>query len=791
MAGTARARRTDLAAGHGTTIALSILAAATTWLTLTAWRGFVEEPSSYLGRLALLALVVAALGAVLRSTSLARPLVALVQTVVVTALVSQQIAGTPIPLGGASAEISNALTTAIDAARLYQAPVSAEAPPVWPLIVVAGALFLLIVDTVACTYRHVPAAGLALLAIYSVPSGLIDAGPDWRSFVAAAAGFLALLHIDARGHTLVWGRMVGDPASRNGLARPVRDAARASTWTIGVTATALALVLPTFIPVLAVDVFEFGGSGGNGDIRIRKPLVDMRRDLERGEEVPLIRFTTDDPSPSYLRLAVLNRFTGDEWSSGDRDVDGDNLADGELPRPPGLSSTVPVREYRYDLTISEDLDSTWLPTTFPAKAVYAAGDWRYDPTTLDFLSADDDLDTKRMQYSVTSLDPDYGADGRWFGDAASGAVPDELLDAPGVSNAVRDLARAVTEAGGNDYERATLLQRWFREDGGFTYDLRAAPNGTGNDTLDHFLSAEGRVGYCEQFASAMAVMARSLGIPARVAVGFLKPTNYTDGTWEYTSHDLHAWPELYFADAGWVRFEPTPADRAPDVPPYSRSDIDSGGFPEPSAPTTSASASSGGSDPTAPERRPEQDRAEPDTTADDAAAQEDGGIHPLVVVACLIAALLVLLLLIGPPLLRGRHRRAGLHGGPEEIWTELRATVRDLGASWPEGRSPREVGVVLAGQLGDPTAPPDPDIERPRTGPSAAPAAADALERIVDRVERTRYARDGSPAAGGVATLAPPSLADDAHLVITALEAGVTARARRRARWMPRSIWRH
>ncbi|MGM3293757.1 transglutaminase-like domain-containing protein, partial [Escherichia coli] len=84
--------------------------------------------------------------------------------------------------------------------------------------------------------------------------------------------------------------------------------------------------------------------------------------------------------------------------------------------------------------------------------------------------------------------------------------------------------------------------------------------GNGGDELEEFLTddEDGRTGYCEQFASAMAVMARSLGIPARVAMGFLEPTEEGRGQWVYSTDDLHAWPELYFAGQGWVRFEPTP-----------------------------------------------------------------------------------------------------------------------------------------------------------------------------------------------------------------------------------------
>ena len=111
------------------------------------------------------------------------------------------------------------------------------------------------------------------------------------------------------------------------------------------------------------------------------------------------------------------------------------------------------------------------------------------------MAADDDLDTRGMDYTMTAVEPDYGTDGRYFRDPPGGAVADELLELPsGIPALVRDLARSVTAPARNDYERAVILQRFFRETGGFTYNLRKAPNGTGNGTLEAFLSPGGRVG---------------------------------------------------------------------------------------------------------------------------------------------------------------------------------------------------------------------------------------------------------------------------------------------------------
>lgn len=759
------------------TVLLGLVAAVTTWLALTAWRGFLSEPSTLLGRAAVVGLVVLVLGSVLRWRALPRWLVVLAQVLVVTAVVSWQITGSPIP----SAQIGQALSTAVDTARTYSAPVGPRVPALWPLLLVCAAVFLVLVDTIACTFRRVPAAGLALLAIYSIPSGLLDQGPGWIGFALTAVGFLVMLHLDAREHLYRWGRPLGptDPTPWH-HGHPVREAAKAGAGRIGITATVLALVVPVFVPVLSTDLFDLGSGGNGGDIRIRKPIADMRRDLERGEDVPLVRLTTNDPSPSYLRISVLNRFTGQEWSSGDRDVPQENTASGPLPRPAGLSESVPSEQYDYDVQVTSALNSTWLPTQFPAAAVRADGDWRFDPSSMDFLAADDDLDTRKLSYSMTSIVPRYGTDGRYFRDAPGGAVPQEMLELPsGIPSIARDLARSVTEPAENDYERALMLQAFFRSEGGFTYDLRKAPPGTGNDTLESFLSPSGRVGYCEQYASAMAVMARVLGIPARVAVGFLQPTQLEDGRWEYSSHDLHAWPELYFSGAGWVRFEPTPSGRVPDVPDYSRVPVD-GGRPDPG--TTTSSAAPSGTATVAP--RPAPNRPTEAPAADSgqgSGSTSHTGRNLAIGGGVLVVLLLAALLLLGPRSMRATARRTRLGGGPDEHWAELRATALDLGVPWPEGRSPREVGTVLVDHLADPDAPP---VERPRTGPDVAPRAADALERLVDAVERARYARPGA-----VATAVRPATLDDVERVIDALAAGVTARDRRRAQWLPRSVW--
>ena len=125
---------------------------------------------------------------------------------------------------------------------------------------------------------------------------------------------------------------------------------------------------------------------------------------------------------------------------------------------------------------------------------------------------------------------------------------------------VLDEARRVTSDARSDYHRALLLQDYFRLDGGFRYDLETH-SGHGIDSLEEFLF-DVRAGYCQQFASAYAAMARSIGLPTRVAVGFTwgewDSGRGEQGAYVVRGEHAHAWPEVYFAGAGWVRFEPTP-----------------------------------------------------------------------------------------------------------------------------------------------------------------------------------------------------------------------------------------
>jgi transglutaminase-like putative cysteine protease len=116
-------------------------------------------------------------------------------------------------------------------------------------------------------------------------------------------------------------------------------------------------------------------------------------------------------------------------------------------------------------------------------------------------------------------------------------------------------ARQVAGETSSPYAATVALETWFRSTGGFTYSQQ--PGATpGLPPLVGFV-IDTKTGYCQHFAGAMALMLRLLGIPARVAAGFV-PGHYKDDFWEVTDHDAHTWVEVWFRGYGWLPFDPTP-----------------------------------------------------------------------------------------------------------------------------------------------------------------------------------------------------------------------------------------
>lgn len=771
-------------AGFGYTVSLGIVAALTTWITLFSWRGFLDQPGRFLAPALFVGLLIAMTGAVGRWLRLPRLVVPLPQLLVGLLYLNYHVAGEAswwmIPNASSLQLCVERIGRSFDTATTYAAPVPTTVPSIVPLLLLGAVLFTVLVDTIACTLGRVPLAGLPLLAIYSLPISVLQEGVPGAVFAMSAAGFLTLVFMHESDRISHWGRPLGQREHANAASGMLgyqrrSGATQRTAVVVGASATALAIVVPLLIPTLNLSVFSGRGPGsGSGDsVKIINPMTDLVRDLKRGEDRLVLTVSTEDPNFDRLRMASLTTFDGTAWRTGERDIKDDQRADGTLPDLIGVDPQVPREEYDYELRATDDLDSTWLPLPLQVSDVDARGDWYYDPDTMDFMSDDQDENTAGMEWSATGVSLQHDKERLRNAPPPGSRLAAEFTNLPDdIPESVEELTKDITRDHETPFEKARALQDFLRSDA-FEYDLEAAQPGNDIDTLESFLIDE-RVGYCEQFASAMAVMARIAGVPSRVAVGFQQPNPTGDRTWEFTSHKMHAWTEIYITGHGWVVFEPTPADRTGNAPGYTRADLPNDDPIE--EPSNSGSAAP--SNPTAgPNQRPDIPEAETGATA----AKDDG--FPWLTVLAGIFGLLILLLALGllPRVLRraARERRWRSMPPAEAAWEELRATAIDLGLPWPDGRSPRATGASMTGSFAE-IAKHQP--VRPKKGPSTNPAATAAMYRLVTGVELGRYART----APGVTEA---EAHEDVAVCTEAFRAGVDNRARLRADWLPRSLW--
>ena len=487
------------------------------------------------------------------------------------------------------------------------------------------------------------------------------------------------------------------------------------------------------------------------------------------------------PRPGYLRISVLNRFSDNEWSSGDRDLPAPSSArDGELPPTSGPDrQRADRRRSTTTSQITDDFISTWLPTQAPISRIEPRATGATTSRRMDFMAFDDDLDTAGMTYTMTAVVPDYDAS--------------RLADAPGRPTGLTgaqftelptDLPAIVREHGDRgDRRRADPVPEGrgapavLPPRGRFDYTTDGAA-GNGSDTLEAFLDPDTDgclTGYCEQFAAAMAVMARSLDIPARVAIGFLKPEQVGPDTWVYSAHDLHAWPELYFPGAGWVRFEPTPPAARRDHtrlhaarvrPSVDKSDLPSSGA------TTDDITSPEIADPTDAEP-PGPDRRVRRRLPVAAGACRRGGARSGRPGRAALAA---------PAASAGDAASGGSARAREPVWIELRDTVVDLASPGRRAAHRARPARHLVHYFG---APPGTDTPaRPAPRCRTRPRGGARPRRIVPRSSSSATPGHGDEQAGD-----PRGRRRDRDRRAPGRR---DARApRRRAEWLPRShLWR-
>ena len=306
---------------------------------------------------------------------------------------------------------------------------------------------------------------------------------------------------------------------------------------------------------------RFGKGGQAAQARITiSPLVTIRSRLANLANVEA--FTVDADQPDYWRLTSLDQFDGTTWTSSGEYQN----AKGQLPSQ--LPAGTTTQTLTQTITIKA-LDPPWMPAAYEPVSVESDGGTKaiYEAESATLTIGNKVASGTNLTYVIESRVP--VRDLTVLRAATDAAVPAAIRHrygvAPDLTNFVRSRARQAVSGATSPFAKALALQNYFRSPA-FTYSL-TVPAGQGVDSVDAFLRA--RIGYCEQYASAYAAMARFLGLPARVAVGFTPGEQDANGVWHVRGEYAHAWPEVYLAGAGWVRFEPTPGRGAPGDQAYT------------------------------------------------------------------------------------------------------------------------------------------------------------------------------------------------------------------------------
>ena len=710
---------------------------------------------------ALAILLMATVGAFSRAVALPAPLQPVLQLLALLTLLTLMFAQPAAALGIFPGPV--ALSELQDLTRLALVEAEAALAPVPTtdtllLLSVGGiGLVALTVDTIGVTLRLPALAGIPLLLVFALPAAVIRGGVPWWLLPLAVIGWLLLLAADSRDDARAWGPLLTrrpdaqtGPRAHPRVPRPRASTAGAAVQ-VALVAVLAALLLPTAIPGLTEPVWvsssgDRPGIGGDGPVSV-DPFASLRRDLVDNPEREVLRYRTDSEAPGYLRLVSLDSFDGVTWRASEAPV---RVPASEPLGPPDLPGIADIAESTWDIRIS-DLDNAQLPVPYAGSAITPLADplderWTWDPQTRTVGGVG--VSSRDAQYAVAAYDIDpTRAELR----DASKRAPDSLLpylELPGdISPQLTTLAEEVTADAQTPYARAEALVDWFTQDGGFSYSTNVVTP-PGADPLESFL--EERIGYCQQFAGTMALMARAVGIPSRVVVGFTGGRLTDDGEYVVEARNAHAWPELWFSGVGWVWFEPTPRIGAGVVQPdYSRERPDR---ETPETPT--------------PDEAPEQQA--PDAAAPLPVTTTSG---PPVALIVLAAVGLAILLALPTVIIAWRRRRRTSLADPrariEATWRDLGESVTDLGWTWSRAATPREASNALARQvrLGEP--------ERA------------ALRRLVWWIEQVRYA----PPAVDVVPPSPADLRADLAVLRRAAERATVRSRRIRARLAPPSLW--
>jgi transglutaminase-like putative cysteine protease len=646
--------------------------------------------------------------------------------------------------------------------RSYGVPVPDRDGLLFVAVLGIGAVAIA-VDLLTVVMRRPALAGLPMLAIYSVPVAVYVDSVPVLPFIIGAVGYLWLLVADNVDRVRRFGRrFTGDGRDVDVWEPSPLAAAGRRLAVIGVAA---AVLLPLAVPGITTGLLSrltqsgSGGLGtgigtGGGRINLFASLTGTLRESDTRE---MLKVTTNDPQPFYLRIGVGDQLDAHGISS--RANTGRSVKRG-LPDPRNNPSTDGATYTQYSATIeSTGLDQTLAPIYSTMTGLNNLdGNWLYDTAAQALFSQRNT--TRKQKYTVDYLRATYTAN--QLEDAQPLSHSDQLwiqnTQAPADAT-VRSEVDKLIKGKRTDYDKVRAIYNYFSRENGFSYNPQVQIGTSGSD-IAAFLT--NKSGYCQQYAAAMTWMVRAAGIPARVAFGFTRGTK-SGGTYVIMNRNAHAWTEVYLDGFGWVPFDATPAA---DITGSTRSDWapDADAAPTTAVPSNAAQAPGAtSSQPSAGSTRPGRD-ADPGFGAGVNGPGSGGTSTTSLLIVGLAALLLALLLVpaVRRKILR-RHRHhvtvpktlAPVSMGPSPpgsrdvtVTTETVRARADAHAAWDE-----LIDTMLDFRVPvDPTETPRHTAQRLVREADLEQTPAQSAALLGSAEERARYARQ--PLQGGELTAA-------------------------------------
>jgi transglutaminase-like putative cysteine protease len=621
-----------------------VVAALTTLCAATAMSGVIEG-LRWMGYAGVAVIVVTATGLGLRAIRTPVLVVGLTQMFAVLCLLVALFTNSGIlgmlPGPAAISELGDVLGRSVEVVRTGVPPVDATAP-VLCLVVVAIGLVAVLVDTLAVAAGTPAACGLVLLCVYAVPASLSNSMLPWWSFVLGASSFALLLAVDGAHRHQQWRNRPALPGTNGSVGSPVAQVS---------TAVVLALLVgSTFTLVGTVGQFPLGApSGSNGGLGLQ-PFTKLRGMLDQGTNRELFRVHGLGQDTRYLRMITLSQFNDNGgWSLPEGLPSGDlvgrrNLRTPPGTRPPGPTTRIDIEPLNYE-------DNFIGVYGTPVRISGLASGTHYDSGSGMVFT-----ENRRRQPRITE-DVDLSqpsADQLRAAGANYDEIDKKYLNSEGIKPSVRQLARELTQSYSNPFDKARALERYLR-DTDFTYSLETG-QGSDEDALEDFLFRS-KKGFCEQYASALALLARAAGLPSRVAIGYT--AGYLAGDYRSIStQDAHAWVEMYFPGQGWTQFDATPLpDGRTYTPPYA---VENGSAADPNDDTATESSQPAGSAATAAPTNP-NDKTDPgagqagDAPQGEQAASWIGWTAGAVALVAVLITVLAALIAGGPTAARRRR----------------------------------------------------------------------------------------------------------------------------------------